>query len=508
MTPKRNGLYLGYPRVSRKGEREDDKFKSPEFQAGVIRRYSEGEGLTVEMLAPEIDVSGSAASRPILDAAVERVKRGEAAGIVVAKLDRLSRMTPKDRVLLFEAVESAGGVILSASEQLDPSTPEGRFARDVFLGIARMQWEKYRQGFEDAKGGSIAAGIPVMTRAPLGYRQISDPTRCPGRCAKLCRHLEPDAATAPVVREAFEMAASGQGPAAIARLFESRGLASTQGSRSWTRQAAASVIRNRVYLGELAYGKDRRFFNENAHAAIVNLDTWQAAQRPKRGPAPPRSANPSFLCSGVLRCHSCGYVMVATTNGHGVRGYRCMRHHPGGDCPTGMSVVASKVEPLAEAAFWAITADLRAKATRKPDDDVAKLRKALEAAERRLTDALTTEMQDAAGDGWAEMVRGRRGERDGLLEGLSDAMASSTDDAVPDETTLREAWRNATVTERRELLAARLDCIALRRSGDVQATVWPKGTVTFELPFRGYKREPRLCPFPDEIPSDIRTLAL
>jgi hypothetical protein len=41
----------------------------------------------------------------------------------------------------------------------------------VFLGVARMQGEKYREGFEDAKRGPIENGIPVVTRPAVGYRK-------------------------------------------------------------------------------------------------------------------------------------------------------------------------------------------------------------------------------------------------------------------------------------------------------------------------------------------------
>src|SRR5688572_25124944 len=108
----------GYVRVSRVGDRED-KLRSPDFQRDAIARYAQSEGFDVEWFEPELDVSGSKASRPILDAIIARVKAGELGGLVVAKLDRLARMRPKDRVLLFEEIEDAGGVILSAGEQLD-----------------------------------------------------------------------------------------------------------------------------------------------------------------------------------------------------------------------------------------------------------------------------------------------------------------------------------------------------------------------------------------------------
>ena len=120
--------------MSRQGSREDERFRSPAFQADLIEQYGAREGLAIELAPPEVDVSGSKARRPILDELIRRVEAGELAGIIVAKLDRLSRLAPRDRVELFDRIEGAGGVILSASEtarRLDAGGPirAGRFPR-------------------------------------------------------------------------------------------------------------------------------------------------------------------------------------------------------------------------------------------------------------------------------------------------------------------------------------------------------------------------------------------
>src|SRR4029077_9093097 len=133
-------------------------------------RFATGAGLAVRLYPDEIDVSGSRARRPTLDRILRSIDAGELAGIIVAKLDRLSRLPPAERIALFERVEGAGGVVLSASEPNDTSTPEGRFVRELFLALARMEFEKKRDGFALAKENAIATGVPVKRRAPFGSR--------------------------------------------------------------------------------------------------------------------------------------------------------------------------------------------------------------------------------------------------------------------------------------------------------------------------------------------------
>jgi site-specific DNA recombinase len=481
-----------YMRVSRVGDREE-RLRSPDLQRGTIERFASQEGLTVEWFPAELDVSGSKAKRPVLDQIMERVKLGELGGIVVAKLDRLSRMRPKERVLLFEEVEDAGGLVLSASEQLDPSTPEGRFARDVFLGVARMQWERYREGFETAKENAIADGIPVATRPAVGYRRLG-------------RRLVPDEYAAPLVRQVFERRAQGEGPVALGNFLQVNNVKTSQGSTVWSKQAIYGMIRNRVYLGELSYGKDARFVNQAAHEPVVDLATWTAAQHPNGRLTPSRSKD-GYLLAGIVRCAACRHCLQGTTTSRGKRVYRCTRRHAGGMCPEPVTnVPADLLEDAAVKMFWKITRDLEAKGTRDDSGDLAALEAELDKASTMFRQLLSPEVQDAIGDTpeFAVRLREAREARDKAADTLGKARAVRTDD-VPDTETLRAAWERMTTQERRELLGLRLHCLALRR--DRRLVVYPVGVDVGELPRRGFKTAPEIVPFADP-PRGTRTVRL
>jgi DNA invertase Pin-like site-specific DNA recombinase len=150
------GKFAEYRRVSRVGDRSEE-LRSPEIQRARIAAFVAAHELELEQTEPELDVSGSKLSRPILDAILERIEAGELAGLIVAELSRLARLKPGDRVRLFERVEAAGGSILSAAENIDPSTPQGRFARDTILGVWRMDWGN--------EGGRVRHGQAAGHRA-------------------------------------------------------------------------------------------------------------------------------------------------------------------------------------------------------------------------------------------------------------------------------------------------------------------------------------------------------
>src|SRR5215217_6554766 len=101
--------YAAYVRVSKTGSRDPDDLRSPEIQRKAIAAYAQREGLNVEWLDAEINVSGAKADRKVLEHAIERIESGELGGLIVYRLDRLSRLAPRQRAELFERIEGAGG---------------------------------------------------------------------------------------------------------------------------------------------------------------------------------------------------------------------------------------------------------------------------------------------------------------------------------------------------------------------------------------------------------------
>lgn len=307
-------LYAGYPRVSRVGDRDDQRLRSPEYQADLIEAFAASTGRPVRMFEAELDVSGSKPTRAILDEIIAGIERGELAGVIVARLSRLSRLSPRDRVELFERIERAGGEVLSATEPNDSSTPEGRFARELFLAMARMEWERYRDGFEVAKDAALERGVAIKSRRPFGYR-FDDEHR-----------LEPVAGEAEVVVELFERRALGEPLGPLLELFE------TATGRSSYRSTINGILKNRAYLGEVVYGGRTVV---DAHAALVDVELFDAVQvvnaarSSGRGVAVGRA---KALLAGIAKCEGCGRGLICSASGsRRAYSYKCpadTRHCP------------------------------------------------------------------------------------------------------------------------------------------------------------------------------------
>src|SRR3954467_14869092 len=81
----------GYIRTSHVGGRAGDRFRSPLEQRAEIEAWARARGYRVEFLEPELDRKGSDASRPVFRRAIEGVRAGDYAGVVVAYLSRAGR---------------------------------------------------------------------------------------------------------------------------------------------------------------------------------------------------------------------------------------------------------------------------------------------------------------------------------------------------------------------------------------------------------------------------------
>ncbi len=489
-----------YVRVSRVGKR-GEKLISPDEQELRARGLASEKGLRVGIVLTDLDESGGKLVRPGLTEALERVERGESGGVIVAWLDRLSRDSEHAHGLV-RRIGEAGGVIYAPDAPSDWTTPEGELQAGILFAFATYVRKRAAAGFERAKENAISRGIPVNTRAAVGYRKRSADGQD--------RRLERDPASADAVCEVFARRAAGEGPAALGAYLESLGVRTSQGSATWSKQAIYNMISNRVYLGELSYGRDERYVNAAAHPPLVDLATWQAAQHPSgRRLSPARSEASPFMLTGLIRCHACGYCLQATITSRRTRIYRCTRTHSGGVCPTPARANAEDVETRAVEAFWSAAADREATGGPGKGPDIEGHEAELRRAESALQQWASPEMQESIGDIglYAAGMRERRERRDSAAATLGQSRAeASAAVALPSVETLRSLWDAMSTQDRRGLLAAAFDCLTLSREPRI-ITFYPAGTGPTDLPRRGFKHAPALTPFAD-VPHGARTLPL
>lgn len=438
MSPRAKGQSIGiYVRVSRKGDREDDRFHSPREQAERATALAIAKGYVPGPTFEDINVSGAThpTRRPAMGELLAAVERGELVGIAAYSLDRLSR-EPAHGDELVRAVTRAGGVLLTPDMPEAIDSPTGEFTFGMLLQVARLYRSQAGARFASAKERATLSGIPVST-VPVGYRQRPD------------RTLEVDPDTALVVRQLFERRAAGAGWTELAEL-----LADATG-RVWTLPGARGVLENRLYAtGRLEHSGT---VAEVEAGAIVDEPLWHAAQQ-NAGPRPKRSSESPWLLTGIARCAACGYSLAVWTGAKGrrnsagervevknrARRYRCRNRK----CTAQTNVEAGRLERWVVLQSFAVGDEI---ATRSAAPDLSALEEALVTAERRYEQVKAPEARDALGDEWAADVKARRAERDAALAALGEARAAA---GVPaSEFRLRDVWDALSPTDRRAALS-------------------------------------------------------
>jgi DNA invertase Pin-like site-specific DNA recombinase len=453
--------WAGYTRVSRVGDRKETLI-SPDQQADRIFSYAAQRSIEVHMLEPELDVSGSTVERPVLEQAIQGVEGGRFAGIIVAHIDRLSRMRMADAYATIERIEGAGGQVIAVAQNFDIGTPAGRMGRDVFLAMAKMQWDQYGEHFADVKRRAIERGIWVPPIVPLGYRKGTD------------RKLKPDPKPRRRIVAAFEARARGKSWREVADVL---GVGLT---------TAHKLIRNRVYLGEIAFGEWR---NPDAHEPIVPRDLWEQAQIAH--PRPPRNTpnhQQMALLAGIVRCASCRYVMThdARPPKKGGRIYRCTRRKATGVCPAAANIQAKLIEPYVEKVVLG-NVDALTYSSAERTDRITEAESQLAAAEVELDSYQRVMRVSELGD---EAFAAGMTERAQAVATARVALANArlVSMPVPGDGTLAKLWPELSIVERRHVLRGTLGVIWVKRGRapvDERVAIITAGFEPSDLPIPG-----------------------
>ncbi len=353
-------MFIGYIRQSR----EKDSDISPEMQRDAIKHWASapGKDRKVKFLTPDRDWSGKSLDRPSIREALALLRAGKAAGIVVSKLDRLTRSI-RDLANLIEESRRDGWTIICldlGGETVDFSTKSGKMMgymtgmfSEWYLDGVTEEWAKVRQH-------KIADGHH-WGNPPLGYRRG---TVINGKGIEQPGALVVDPEWAPVVQEVFAQRARANGSrvswkglqtylnASGAPSFRERAAAAheereEQGS-SWGHSTVGALISNRAYLGEARAGGD--LMKEGAHPALVSEELFRRANRKGQsfGHAKAGGGGP-MLGAGFLKCScGCGGTLYRKRGNAGVLSYTA--REPG--C-VGNSIGAVKAEAYVVAALIA-----------------------------------------------------------------------------------------------------------------------------------------------------------
>ncbi len=216
--------------------------------------------------------------------------------LVVHKVDRFSR---KLRITLeyFDKLGKAGVGFVSIVEQMDFSTPWGKFTLSMLGGLAELYSDNLSQetkkGWHERRAQGLYCGL-----LPFGAMKGEDGVPVP--------NLD----THPGLVMAFELAAQGKSDREVAIAFNAGGYrtAGNQGNKPFSRDTVRDMLQNRFYLGELPdgnngwiKGKHQPFISEE----LFNMAQEQRARKRRSKNGSVRTKARTYSLSGLVWCSLC-----------------------------------------------------------------------------------------------------------------------------------------------------------------------------------------------------------
>jgi DNA invertase Pin-like site-specific DNA recombinase len=202
---------------------------SLDAQRAKLAGYAVAADLELVAVVADEGISGKRTdNRPALQEALRRLEDGEAAALVVVKLDRLSRSTA-DVLALVERCGREGWSLHSLAERLDTASAMGRFVVTIFAALAQAEREVIGERTKAAMSHMKANGL-LVGAVPFGFDLAADG-----------RTLAPNAAEQAIVTEVRSAVAAGRTLSGVARDLNARGILTKRG-RKWTHTQVGNLV--------------------------------------------------------------------------------------------------------------------------------------------------------------------------------------------------------------------------------------------------------------------------
>lgn len=287
---------IGYARVSTEEQARENN--SLAVQHKKIAAYCERNGL--ELLEVfEGSESARTTNRPVLQAMLAycRKNKGKISHVLVTDLSSLARNV-QDQAQILVTVRQLGMKLESIDEPLADNSPMGEFVRNMMGSINQLFSDALSAKTRDRMQAAVKAGRYPWP-APIGYLNKN-------------KKLEIDPVRGPLIREAFDLVASGRYPTtdAVRKMVTALGLTTKRG-QPVSKQTFTRILTNRTYTGWVI----TQDVQVRGHEAIVSDELFEAVQKLISGNGTPhKKLDEDFPLRGFVRCVACNKGLTSGWN--------------------------------------------------------------------------------------------------------------------------------------------------------------------------------------------------
>ena len=276
--------------------------------------------------------SGKSLKRPAMQRLLKQIAAGKIDGVIVYKLDRLTRNS-KDFHNLLELFEKHDVAFISATESIDTKSPAGRLMTAIMVQFAQYDRELDVVRSIDFHLARAKKGLWTGGHAPLGYDAVN----------KVLVVNEKEAA---LVNRIFKMYLEYQSTIKVALEVNNLGFkrklykpesGKVFGGKPFDMDSVLRILQRRAYLGYVQNTRTKQEF-VGQHKPIVDKEIFDEVRkllnsRNHRGGEIHFASNKhGFLLKGLLTCGECGSAIVPThrkKKGYFYLYYKCIAQKGG-----------------------------------------------------------------------------------------------------------------------------------------------------------------------------------
>ncbi len=266
-----------------------------------LRDLARKEGITVIAELTESQTA-KAPGRPVFNNMLDRIERGEAAGVLAWHPDRLSR-NGVDGGRVMHLIDTGSITDLKFCTFWFEPTPQGKFMLAIAFGQSKYYVDNLSENIRRGKRQKLKDGLWPQF-APLGY--IND---------RITRGITLDPIRAPLVRSAFELYAAGDCTLDHLTATMNRLGLTSRNNKPLSRAQFFRFLRNPIYHGLIRY---REELHEGKHEPIISKSLFDQVQLTirRRAKCKERLLKP-YVFRKMFQCGTCGCcITTETQKGH------------------------------------------------------------------------------------------------------------------------------------------------------------------------------------------------